>query len=241
MKAYRGIATVAAVFAASSQVRADIPPGGHNGSLISDPIGTGDVNVDLYDLAPNTVGAFQIAKFFNEIAEHQLGYEYLPGEPHLAAIEQIYNVSGDPWSKFTIVIDDADFYVAGSGEAPSIVASNVDLISVGHVLFTSLDASYTSMPQAFVTRPGGEFVLLEILFSDPFPHGGPLDGIGFQLEFDVDYDQATLDEILNNPDFEPPGGFLMLETPTPAVIPAPGAALLAAVGLGLLRYCRRVR
>jgi len=202
--------------------RADVTV--HNGTIGSG--GTGAVDVYL-----DASSDFQFVEmdYLSGITPFNmtlvLDYDFETGQPPVfVQTQRIINSSTLPWAGFSITLELADFYeddegLGGQLAEGELTVSDLDFEPDG---FTPTDLSMT-LTRDMATRS----VELEILF------GG--DDMEFDDFFDLRYWINRLPPSATN------ASFTMYATPilSPEFIPAPGAAVLAMLGLACVGCIRR--
>ena len=224
----------------------------HNGNSASDPAPSPSelaANLSLFAFGPSVNETLDdsnsffdprpfddVSKTFHEMATLELEYLFLVDEdepPVADAFETVTNDTGVGWSGFFINIQFADFHVPGEG---GLLPVSEGELTVGDVVFASADfLGDPTMTLARGTDPAKDVpsVQLEILFGDR----GLLDGEEFTLTFDIGLVLDEFDDPVPLPDGVSFDGFAMQQTPV--AIPAPGAAVLAMLGLGCVGWVRR--
>jgi hypothetical protein len=202
----------------------------HNGTVTSDPAGSGDVDVAFdYAFYPHSA-------LYDEIATHEVQFTYAPG-PSTAMYNRsfISNRTGASWTGFVIRIEGGDF----SGYGNTVPARAVNpLLDTGNIAdYDSLELDQIllyhpfghpfsllgSSIERFNEQPGGfADARLTITFDDPVQTG---------WSFILDYN------VIPSPGAPGAPGFTMYLTP----IPEPATALLLTAGALLGSRSRRRR
>ena len=201
--------------------RADVVA--HNGNYYSNPapaeslrgvFGPDEVDVELSWAKPYLQ---YVDKFYNEMATLQLEYVFESGQPPMSSTEAVVNDTDVTWSSFIIDLHFAQYFYGDEeplpeGDLPIDIVATMASLNVASITHTSF-------------TDGAE---LELTFTD----GGLAPGGDFSLSYNIMYLLGTFPEWPTDP------GFAMEETPV-MIIPAPGAAILAVVGLGCIGWVKR--
>lgn len=205
--------------AIGSAARADVIA--HNGSADSDPAPADstrgmfmaeEVDVDLYAEPDFSF----VDKFYNELGTLQLEYEFESGQPPVASLETVFNDTLDLWTSFVITLEFARF-----------TPSDEDAILPEGDLNVGVDIQASANVASIVHTSSGTGAEFELTFTD----GGLASGDFFDLRYYISR--------LAGAPVVPLAGFYMEETPHTFIIPAPGAAVLAVVGLGCVGWVKR--